>query len=73
MVNCVAWNPQINSMIASASDDGTIRIWGCPSESEPGLLCFSCCLFIIEKKILLLLKNLQLTNFKCVLFYKLEA
>lgn len=31
-VNCVAWNPVTQDIIASASDDGSIRLWGTEEE-----------------------------------------
>lgn len=36
-VNAVAWNPVYQQMLASVSDDGTVRIWG-PAEKyrKPG-------------------------------------
>ena len=36
-VTCVTWNPEIPGMLVSASDDGTLRVWG-PSKKIVNML-----------------------------------
>lgn len=33
-MNCVDWNSVHHSMLASGSDDGTVRIWGTEDEMK---------------------------------------
>jgi WD40 repeat protein len=35
-VNCVDWNPVLHSMLATASDDNTVRVWGPANEAAGG-------------------------------------
>jgi WD40 repeat protein len=36
-VTCVTWNPEIPGMVVSASDDGTLRVWGPKSKQANNL------------------------------------
>ena len=33
-VNCVAWNPALEGVLASCSDDGTVKIWNVVQEED---------------------------------------
>ena len=46
-VNCVHWNPKLPGMLASASDDGTVRIWG-PTDKVRIGRCHSVCSYTTQ-------------------------
>lgn len=68
-VNCVTWNPVLHSLLASVSDDGTVRIWTPAPKYRNGMFQIwidSKTFFMIPIQV-----SSWVSNWKCLVFNSL--